>query len=203
MSALMESRHELLIDALRMSGAEADEGNVDEGYSFTVLSEGVAFGSSDPVLAVVRSLWGDGSSARIEAYDNAETAFKVRVRGVDHQAVAAGVAALRNALPDGRDERTTAALTWRPADGHSPASVRTILVGRTEPGAFVDVAHLRVECVVTVRLTCAPHVRSAAVWLPSMRIGCSPVAESRGCAGTVPSALAGQPISTRPELVRR
>lgn len=173
---MTDSMHALSIQSpttlLHLSGVEADVGEGGSGYTLAVLADGYEPGSTEAIRSVVRSSFGVGSSVRTTGHDNAETSFDVVVEGPTDQAVSEGIAALRAVMPSGRGD--TVDLIWRPADGVSPASIRTVLAGDLRV-QWDDLKHLRCQATVTVTLTCAPHVRSEArIDVEALPVGTAP-----------------------------
>ncbi|WP_394289512.1 hypothetical protein [Microbacterium sp.] len=152
---MSHSQHALILGGTHVDGIDATWH--PDGYRFAVAADGLEFGSAEAVESVVRAFAEDGSVARIEGHDNAETTFRLLIEGQDHTALNRGEAAFRRLLPDGYGGTTD--LVERPPDGHAPASVRTILTGSFAQ-EYDDEALLRCERVYTVTLTHLPFVRS-------------------------------------------
>ena len=192
---MIESLHELTLGGVPIDGLAA-EMLTEGGYRFSVAADGLEFGSSEAVESVVRALAADGSSARIDGHDNADTTFRLLIEGEDYTALNRGEAAFRRLLPDGYSGSVD--LLWRPPDGHAPASVRTVLKG-TFVQDFDDMTELQLAREYVVTLTHLPFVRSefpsvasaAAIGAGSLTV----IDECSSASGWTASGTSGVPIA--------
>lgn len=126
-------------------------------YSFETLADGWALGSPEATKAIFASLAVDGDDERISRYGNRTVPFRVKVRGADLGAVAAGERALRLALNRAPDLE----LRYTPPDGYGEVCVFDVLLGEmsNQPD---DLALVRQQpwAEYAVALTCKPFVRS-------------------------------------------
>lgn len=152
---IYDSMHALILGGTPIDGFDATF--TDGGYRFSVLADGYEPGSAEAVESVVRALAADGSSARIDGHDNAETTFRLKIEGEDHGSLNRGEAAFRRLLPDGYSAPVD--LLSRPPQDDAPASVRTIITGKFDQD-WDDFDELRIERVYVVTLTHRPFVRS-------------------------------------------
>ena len=152
---IYDSMHALILGGTPIDGYDATF--TDGGYRFSVLADGYEPGSAEAVESVVRALAADGSSARIDGHDNAETTFRLKIEGEDHGSLNRGEAAFRRLLPDGYSAPVD--LLSRPPQDDAPASVRTIITGKFDQD-WDDFDELRIERVYVVTLTHRPFVRS-------------------------------------------
>ena len=123
-------------------------------YWFEALAEGASFGDPQPVDVAILSLLRDGAITETQSNGNREQTFLIRVKATDNAALAEGVAALHLAT----GKRTT--LVWTPPDDYGPATVFRVETSSLSSPEFDDLALLRNEMTLLLRLTCLPFAFS-------------------------------------------
>lgn len=152
---LRTNQASLYLDTLLCTGRTTDSaGNV---FTIRSMADAASWGAPQPIDVAVQRWMTDGAVASTQGYENREITFVVKISAASSVALAAGEAALVEAV------RGAVTLAWVPPEGPNaaPTTVFDIWTGHLEHQLDPD-AELRFTRAYQVTLTAKPWARSEA-----------------------------------------
>lgn len=130
----------------------------DAGWLIEAVAEGASFGNPEPVVEIVQSLLTDGALAVTQRWDNREITIKVRLSGVDGDAIAAAEAALMAEVL--ATEKSP--LVWTPPTDNAAVTVFDVVNARLDRDyeGWDDDEVLQENRYFLLTLTCLPFART-------------------------------------------
>lgn len=161
-------------EGLRLGSFELHQSQMNEQASWRtrVGAEGTNFGNPEAVVEEIRSRLLDGSLARVSRHDNREIPIRLVIDGPTDASLADAEAALLAEVERGRN-----LLTWTPPLGTAESAVFEVVWADLEldQDGDWDLDELRTTRHYVLKLTCRPHVRSAApVRVPGLSLPVDP-----------------------------
>jgi hypothetical protein len=150
---LRTNKASLYLGVLLCTGQTTDAaGNV---FTIKAMADAASWGAPQPIDVAVQRWMTDGAVASTQGYENREITFVVKVSAASSVALAAGEAALVEAV------RGAVVLAWVPPEGPNaaPTTVFDIWTGHLEHQLDPD-AELRLTRAYQVTLTAKPWARS-------------------------------------------
>ncbi len=130
----------------------------DAGWLIEAVAEGASFGNPEPVVEIVQSLLTDGALAVTQRWDNREITMKLRLSGVDGDAIAAAEAALMAEVL--ATEKSP--LVWTPPTDNAAVTVFDVVNARLDRDyeGWDDDEVLQENRYFLLTLTCLPFART-------------------------------------------
>lgn len=150
---LQTAEHQLLLGGL--GGLDLMGRNDELPFQIQCQAEGASWGNSNPILTIVRRLFGDGSDVDLEGDDNREVTFDVLLRALDSGKLAQAEVLLLSHL------RRRNTLLWVPPDGVGAPTV-FVIVWSSSQHKFKSDDEVRNTRRFTVSLQCQAFPRSYA-----------------------------------------